>query len=383
MPYYHNLLVLLQGIFHARVRGGRIKRFIIFVMSFAVIIGSIWLMFNWSFIHTSKHIIYLSHPMAVDTARNHYMKVDIHIKSTEGYTVNERDFNPPVYEHTMTITQLHQDKPQNTSLPPSHDIRSLNYYLQDSIIIHDDSLDSELIPINDIGNLIVFAHYYNCDFTETNENKPFHILVHETDDEEGHKYSNALHSFIFDNDSLGLAVPLGAQFHKKLADGNVMFPGKYFYEWFYCISPNDEEVVSFCKKSTTRKKYAWLKDLLKLHDISRHYYEFYIFTQSIDEVNLTFQTNEMAEFSHPFTDAQISENSISTQIHGDHFSSINGIGGCSAVYFYTRNLESENAQLVRMFLLMTFCAFALGFFLKSLSEYFWIIIRKIQKTKSR
>ena len=97
MPYYHNLLVLLQGIFHARVRGGRIKRFIIFVMSFAVIIGSIWLMFNWSFVHTSKHIIYLSHPMAVDTARNHYMKVDIHIKSTEGYTVNERDFNPPVY----------------------------------------------------------------------------------------------------------------------------------------------------------------------------------------------------------------------------------------------------------------------------------------------
>lgn len=111
MKYFQNLYALLLGAFYTRVKGGRIKRFITFLVSVLVIVGSIWLMYRWSFIHKSKHIIYLSHPVAVDTARNHYMKVDLCIRSAEGYTMKkDKEEDHYVYAHSISTTQQHRIK---------------------------------------------------------------------------------------------------------------------------------------------------------------------------------------------------------------------------------------------------------------------------------
>ena len=384
MKYFQNLYALLLGAFYTRVKGGRIKRFIIFLVSLLVIVGSIWLMYRWSFIHKSKHIIYLSHPVAVDTARNHYMKVDLCIRSAEGYTMKkDKEEDHYVYAHSISTTQQHRIKDPGTSLPSSHDIRCLNYYFNDSIITYRDTLSSKEIPKSDIGNLVVFGHYYNCDFSEVIHGAQIHKLVQGKYEEELKEIDGTLHALVFDNDPLCLKLPLGAKLQKKLSDGKVSFPGDFNVDWNYIISPNNDEVYVLDRKSSSRKVNTRLSDFLKLHDISKHYYEFYVFTQSIDEMNLTFQTNEMVEISQPFADAKISENSISVRIIGDHYSEGAGISGCQSITFHTKNLESENAQFVRIFILTTFCAFALGFFLRTLSEYIWIIIRKIQKTKSQ
>lgn len=370
-----------MGAFYTKVRGGRIKRFVTFVVSLIVIASSIWLMYRWSFVHKSKHIIYLAHPLSVDTADNHYMKVDLRIWSAEGFTMRDKEYDSRVYEHSISTTQLHQKKERGVSVTPSHDIRSLNYFLNDSIITYSDTLSSKYIPLSDIGNLVVFGHYYNCDFSEIHRGEPSHGLVHGDYDEELLGIDGNSHAFVFDNDPLCLTLPLGAQIHKKLSEER--FPGDFNVDWNYLVTPNNEEVFDFNRVSSSRRGSTWLKEFLKLHDISRHYYEFNVFTQSIDELNLTFQTNEMVEISQPFADAKIGENSISVRINGDNYSEDGGISGCQRICFHTKNLESENAQLVRMFILMTFCAFALGYLLRTLSEYMWIIIRKIQKAKSR
>lgn len=381
MNYFQNLYSLLLGIIHARVKGGGIKRFIIFSLSLVVIGGSVWLMYRWSFIHTSKHIVYLAHPMSVDTASNHGIKVGLEIRSAEGYTLKNRNNDPYVYEHSIRLMPSHLDNGKKVSLPSHNDIKSLNYYLSDSIINSGDSLSSKYFPIHDVGNLLVFGHYYNCDYTEIQKPEPFRGLINDGVDKEYLERYGASHTFVIENDPFCLILPLGEKLHRKLSDGNVSFSGDFNVDWYYILFPANDEVSIFTKTSSSTHINTWDKGLFKLHDISRHYYEFCIFTQSIDELELTFKTNEMVEFSQPFADAKIDENSISVTISGEHYSETAGLSGCQKIRFYTKNLESENAQLVRMFLLMTICSFALGFFLKTLSEYLWILVRKIQKRK--
>ena len=252
MNYFQNLYALLLGAFYTRVKGGRIKRFVTFLASLIVIVGSIWLMYRWSFVHKSKHFIYLSHPMAVDTARNHYMKVDLRIWSAEGFTMKNREYDPRVYEHSISTNQLHQAKERGASLPSSHDIQSLNYYLNDSIITYIDTLSSKYFPIGDIGNLVVFGHYYNCNFSEIYRGEPNHGLVHEEYDEKFLGIDGKLHAFVFDNDPFCLTLPLGAQLHKKLSDES--FSGDFNVDWNYLVTPNNDEVFEFYRISSLRRE---------------------------------------------------------------------------------------------------------------------------------
>ena len=379
MNYFQNLYSLLLGIIHARVKGGRVKRFVIFCLSLAVVVGSVWLMYRWSFIHTSKHVVYLSHPITVDTASNHAMKVGLEIRTTEGYTLKNRDSDPYVYEHSVRLMPSRLDHGKKVPLPFHNDIKSLNYYLQDSIIISGDSLSSKFFPISEPGNLLVLGHYYNCDYTEIQKGEPFRCLIQEDIDKEHKGRYGAVHTFVIENDPYCLKLPLGEKLHKKLSDGHVSFSGDFNVDWYYIVFPANDEVSVFTKTSKSTQLNTWTKGLFKLHDISRHYYEFCILTQCIDEVELTFKANEMMEISHPFANAKLEDNAISVKISGECYSDQAGLSGSQMIRFYTKNLESENAQLVRMFLLMTLCSFALGFFLKTLSEYLWIMVRKIQK----
>ena len=367
-----------MGIAKARVQGGRVKRLIVLFVSASVIAGSIWLMYRYSFVHKSKHVILLSNPMTLDSASNHYFKADLKIKTADGYTMQERYDNSHIFEIKLSLTQLHKKKEPGTSLPAINDVRYLNYCLGDSIISYvGDTIDSKYFPVGDIGNLIVFGHYYNCDYTEIHREKPWHGLV----DEDDNIYSKTgkMHGFVIRNDPACLTLPICKDFHDKLVKGKTSFAGDFNVDWNFLITPNNEETFDFSRNTNNSNKNTWIGALFKLHDISKRYYEFDVFTKSIDELNLTFESNEMVEISHPFASAHINENSIDIRIRGDHYSNSNEYGGYQKIALVTKNLESENTQLVRMFLLMTFCSFALGYFLKTLSDYLWILIRKIQK----
>lgn len=372
MSFFHSMYVLLIGIAKASVKGGRSKSLFTFLFSSVILVSSIWVMFRFTTIHTAKHILFLSHPMSVDTAANHYMKVDLLIKSTEGYTLKPRKLDPYVYETELGITQLNKIVPQKTKYPICRDVKCLNYYLNDSIITYKDSMYSKYIPLNNIGNLIAFSHAYNSDFTENNDEVPYHTIGLSKE-----KDLPPILAYIFNNDPSCLKLPLGTQLQEKLID--VSFPGKINVDWYYVITNNDNEKVLFKRESIKNNHSKFYKGLFKLHDISKSYYEFYIFTKAIDELNITFEATEIVEISNAFADSKIGNNSISFNIKGDHYSNIKGIAGSQKVAFYTKNLESENAQIVRMFFMMTICSFSLGFLLKSISHYIWHIIRKIQK----
>lgn len=377
--YFQSLYALLLGILHTRVQGGRLKRFFTFLFSLIVIISSVWLMYRWSYIHTSKQILYLSHPLATDTAQNHYMKVDLRIKSTDGNSLKNRETNPFLYETEMMVESLHQKKEKGKIFQRSHNIKKINDFLKESIVHDEDTLSCKYFPVSDIGNLVVLGIYYNCDYSETFHSEPTHFLFNSDIDEEYTNKYGSSHTFVFENDPTCLALPLGRMLQDKLTEGKEHFAGDFNVDWYYMVTPNNEEVMGFQRKSSSRWITSWIKGFFSMHDISRRYYELDVLTQSIDELNLTFEANEMVEISHPFADAKIGRNSLKLQIIGDHWSDSPGISGAQKIVFFTKNLESENAQLLRMFILMTLCSFALGFFLKTLLDYLWIIIRKIQK----
>ena len=373
MKILNYIYTLFYGITKVRVQGSIIKRIFTIFVSSTILVLSTWLMFRFTTIYTSKHILYLSHPLSVDTAENHYMKVDLSIKSTEGYTLKSREKDPYLYNTQIKIMQMHEGKGKCNNSFRENDIKRLNYFLHDSLITYKDTLYSSLIPISDIGNLLVFGHYYYCDFTRTHKEEPSHQIKKIEE-----KNMPTLFAYIFDNDPYIVKLPLGAQLNNKFAN-HLYFPGNFNVDWYYLITDNSEEIASFNRSSSSKKHNRWYEGLFKLHDISKSYFEYYIFTQAIDELNISFEANEMVEFSNAFANTDISEKSICFHITGDHYSDRKGLSGSQEISFYTKNLESENAQLVRMYFMMTICSFSLGFLLKSIYDCIWVYIKSLKR----
>lgn len=375
MSSLQTIVALLSGIFRTRVRGGRIKRFLVFVSSFIVVLGSIWLMYRWTNIPTSTHIVYLDHPYTVDTDSNHYVEVDFCLTSGEGFTLKDLSGRSDIFVNDIRFTQSNKKKEKNTSLPTSNDVMCINYYLNDSIIVDGDSLSSIFFDAHDVGNLLVVGHYYNSTHLDNFVHYPEKEFIPPQDD--GCKIA----SFIINNHRFLASLPLSNKFNQKLSDGKVGFTSKFAVDWSYILFSNIGGTQVFRKNSSSYREKYGISELFTLNDISKSNYEFFVFTKSIDKVNIVYEANEIVDFNDIFTTNTRDSRKISISLLGDNYSEREGLSGCRGVIFCLRNLESENVQLVRMFLLMTLCSFALGFFLKSSSDYIWVIIRKIQKLK--
>ena len=377
MHYLSTIAAVLTSIFKARARGGRIKRLLTFVCSFCLFVGTIVIIQQWTKIPISKHVLVFDHPITTDTAKNHYIGVDVRIRSNEGFSFNS-NAKRLVFDESFRVWTDHRLKDKATSLPECHDPLQFNYYVGQEIFTGDSVNTEGKYLAKELDNLLVIGHYFNADISEYTTTVPFR----------GWNYSPYVsgadtiesHSLILADDSKSLSLPLGQKYHKEICKTANIFYGNIRFNWFYLMWEDDPDPIIQEGLSNIDKTPWDFLYLFKMHDISRTYYDFVIMNKSVDQINLTFETTELAEFSKTFADKERQNaKSITASFTGHNLNYPPTYIQKTSFSFCTKNLESSNAQAVRLFFLMTLSSLALVAFLRSLADYVWIIIRKIQK----
>ena len=372
------LWALLSSLWNTNVRGGRVKRLLALVISLFIAGWSLYLMHVWTHITTSKHVFVVDYPMAKIINDSLYIKADLRIKSNEGYTLQQRNGDLYLFERVIRISQLNKIKSKNTSLPIEHNPEFINYALKQDIFV--DSPDYiNTFPKEDAENLLLIGHYYSSNLTSMITYYPpeKNCSLEDFVDEKGDTIRS--YCFRFINNPQIINMPLVDKLHQKLCEDSVRFPSNFFVDWYYIVFRNNIGPFNFSALTHGEMKSFNIWDLFRPYDISKKQYDIYLYSKGVDEIDIKIEANENVEFSSSWNKSVKGNNSITINFTGDH--GLKQRYGSSHVELFTKNLESENAQQIRMFIAMTLCSIALGYFFKCIYEYVWILVRKIEKRK--
>lgn len=353
------------------------KKLAIGLLSLFTVILSFYTMISWSSIETVNHVIFIDKPIASDSLENTI--IELRIKSNEGYQLSKKGNS--TFEEAIRINQKYNEKGKS--------ILHNKISKRDSTIFSLFEGKKGFVSKNRY-NCIFIAHHFDGNISENN------IKIPENNyEKEFNSHGVPFYCYTSTNDEHIDTIPFIYYSPYSIRNAKLsyisisgkknessIFKETFYSQYLFSLYPCLDKI----KNKNARNKYTDMEYINKyvfknikkssfftLHDISKKEYRFIIIANNVDEVNFTYESNSYIECSNNIlSKAEKDGKSISLNF--------NKFNKTKFLVFIAKDLDSEDTQQIRMFIVMTLCSMSLGYLLTIISDKLWLLV-KGEKTK--
>jgi len=318
----------------------------------------------WTYVPTYTHIVSVGHTFSTDTSETHFVSAEVELQMYDGFVIYEN--NDQNHKMTRSCTFKYSKRKKNPGVNTASDftLKRINDYLGAPLVSA--TSENNKIPLENVGNVSVFCHSFNTGSEQLINECPLQF------DSKSIAYTNGAQHIVyyiraFDDDKVlespdyqYLKQRIPRPFYEKKS-GRLI----HSYACIISDSTNHEATLGHSidnDDSWLEKVYYQFRQIIKCHDLSRCNYVITTISHGVDVVNLRFVLHENAELISGV--AKVGKNYIEVSYPGDAITK----EGANFLTLTANLLESENAQMIRMFFITTLCAACFGFFLKYLIQ---------------
>jgi len=329
----------------------------------------------WTYVPTYTHMISVGHIFSSDTSDTHFVSAEVELQMYDGFVIYDNKDNKHKMTRSCTFRYGKRKKNPGVNTASDFTLKRINDYIGAPLV--SDTDENNKIPLKDVGNVSVFCHSFNSGSEQLIEGCPLQF------DSEDIAYTSGTQHTVyyiraFDDDNV-LESPDYQYLKKRIPRPFYEKESGRLIHSYVCLisdSTNHEATLGHSvdnDNSWLEKAYYQFRQIIKCHDLSRCNYIISTISHGVDVVNLRFALHENAEIISGI--AKVGKNYVEVSYQGDS----DAKEGANFITFTAILLESENAQMIRMFFITTLCAACFGFFMKYLIQ----ILMSIKITTSK